>query len=413
MLPITMKLTEHARQRLLQRKSSYDYYNLDDLMKSGCRWYTKEDFIQNSGLYCHCSYVCRKAHKMKYITDGKIEVIYDSNTEVALTVMEVKEKFLPITKFLRPELLQENKEKGGTENMNMKNKVCSDCGEIVEKLTTTGICYKCDQRKSNASHRGKTYIPIRCLSEQEQSKILAMRRAQALLHEAKAKDITKSETAPIDTSANTIKVSKIEDKDVDINEILKKYGYTISNTEFDEATNVLNNIYTTETLLEKLLADIINEKIKTTIFTLDQAIEVIEKKLQYEWENADFNDTDTKTFKNFLKWRRTIKTAIMFWKKLYQSSAVADINKLITETKDTTNNDVAGDTTDTATSTADTLRRYQITTETYSTILNTRKSFTRVFRAKTKGEAYMDFKKWLADRQLHENEKKTSIIELF
>ena len=57
-------------------------------------------------------------------------------------------------------------------------------------------------------------------------------------------------------------------------------------------------------------------------------------------------------------------------------------------------------------------KRFQITTESISTILNTRRPFTRIFYAETKEAAYEVFKKWMADRQLHEDKTKTTIVEL-
>ena len=57
-------------------------------------------------------------------------------------------------------------------------------------------------------------------------------------------------------------------------------------------------------------------------------------------------------------------------------------------------------------------KRFQITTESISTILNTRRPFTRVFYATSKEEAYSMFVKWMSDRQLHEDKSKTTIVEL-
>jgi hypothetical protein len=35
------------------------------------------------------------------MTDGNIEVLYDKDARVAITVMEVKDKFKPITKYIK------------------------------------------------------------------------------------------------------------------------------------------------------------------------------------------------------------------------------------------------------------------------------------------------------------------------
>ena len=58
------------------------------------------------------------------------------------------------------------------------------------------------------------------------------------------------------------------------------------------------------------------------------------------------------------------------------------------------------------------LKRYQITTESISTIFNSRRPFTRVFYAKNEEDAHEMLVKWFADRQLHENKAKTVITEL-
>lgn len=110
MLPKEIKLTRHAQHRLEERKNSDIYYNTKNLMRSSCRWYGKDDLIPDSALYKHCLYVCRKSKgKMRYLTDGKIEVLYDKNAKVAITVMEVKEKFLPVTQYIKPDRLKPTK----------------------------------------------------------------------------------------------------------------------------------------------------------------------------------------------------------------------------------------------------------------------------------------------------------------
>ena len=103
-LPTEIKLTLHAKARLEERNAIHNCYNTENLMKSSCKWYTIDDFIPQSALYIHCLYVCRKSkNKMGYLTDGNIEVLYDKGAGVAITIMEVKEKFLPITQYIEPE----------------------------------------------------------------------------------------------------------------------------------------------------------------------------------------------------------------------------------------------------------------------------------------------------------------------
>lgn len=109
-LPNEIKLTLHARERLEERNKIHNYYNTKNLMRSSVKWYVKDDLIPQSALYTHCCYVCRKAkNKFGYMTDGNIEVLYDKAAGVAITVLEIKEKFLPITQFIKPERLENKK----------------------------------------------------------------------------------------------------------------------------------------------------------------------------------------------------------------------------------------------------------------------------------------------------------------
>ncbi len=105
-LPAEIKLSDHAKQRLEERKEEGTFYNTDNLMKSSRKWYGKDDLIPQSNLYLHSMYICRKAkNKFRYMTDGEVEILYDKNTCVAITVLEVKEKFLPITQYIKPSVL--------------------------------------------------------------------------------------------------------------------------------------------------------------------------------------------------------------------------------------------------------------------------------------------------------------------
>lgn len=117
-LPDEIRLTFHAKQRLVERNDANVIYNTKNLMRSSCRWYNRDDLIYNSALYLHSLYVCRRSkNKMRYITDGNIEVIYNKETGVAVTILEVKEKFLPISKYIKPERLEKNKIKKESENL--------------------------------------------------------------------------------------------------------------------------------------------------------------------------------------------------------------------------------------------------------------------------------------------------------
>ena len=104
--PKKVKLTYHARLRLDERKKPNNYYNTKNLMKSSCKWFTKEDFIEKSALYLHSLYVCRKSRQMGYLTDGNIEVLYNKSTGIAITVLKLKEKFLPINRYIKPEIIE-------------------------------------------------------------------------------------------------------------------------------------------------------------------------------------------------------------------------------------------------------------------------------------------------------------------
>jgi len=104
-LPNNIKLSPHAKQRLLERKTIDAKYNIQNIMRSSIKWYGKDDLIPNCALYKHCCYVTRKSNQMGYITDGDIEVIYSKNSHVAITVLEVKDNFKPITQHIKPQIL--------------------------------------------------------------------------------------------------------------------------------------------------------------------------------------------------------------------------------------------------------------------------------------------------------------------
>ena len=103
--PSKITLSPHAKQRIEERNEAGRTYNTKNLMNSCCKWYVKDDFIPNSSLFKRSLYVCRKSNNMRYMTDGYLEVLYDKNAKVAITIMNVKEKFMPITQFIKPERL--------------------------------------------------------------------------------------------------------------------------------------------------------------------------------------------------------------------------------------------------------------------------------------------------------------------
>lgn len=99
-IPRRIKLSLHAKQRLEERKKLNNLYRKKHLIDSPVIWYHKEEFIVDSAYYRHCCYICRKSKDLSCMTDGRIEIIYNKNTKVVITILRVKEKFLPITQYL-------------------------------------------------------------------------------------------------------------------------------------------------------------------------------------------------------------------------------------------------------------------------------------------------------------------------
>lgn len=108
-LPREIRLTDHARMRLLERNKNKNIYNMKNIMRSSVKWYGKNDLIKNEALYRHCCYTTRKSNQMGYITDGDIEIIYNKKTKTAITVLAVKDKFKPITQYIKPQVIKEVK----------------------------------------------------------------------------------------------------------------------------------------------------------------------------------------------------------------------------------------------------------------------------------------------------------------
>lgn len=429
-LPREIKLTRHAQMRLEERKNSSIDYNTKNLMKSPCKWYGKDDLIRNSNLYLHCLYVCRKSNQMGYITDGNIEVVYNRNTGVAITVMEVKEKFLPITQYIKPEYLKQielKKEKKKMKKSKIIIGTCPDCGrEEIEMNESAGICDKCRVRKMNAKHRGKEYVPYLELSEAERRKIDTMSRAQ----EERKKKVEIHQEIPLPKLPVIENYYQMKAKnDPTIAHVVEPEEVKSEEQSFDplsDQTNFVNTLrgYGCE-IPEETLKDILNVLISTdklkdifmtitrsdsqqAILDLEQALNVVERKLQHDWEFNGFQEADDIKFKGFLTWRRVLKGAIFFWKKLYQTNALIELQRAWNAYTADPNDKIllAGDRMDSR------QKRFQITTDSISTIFNTRRPFTRVFYAVSKEDAYSQFVKWMSDRQLHEDKSKTTIVEL-
>ena len=431
-LPKEIKLTLHAQQRLEERKGS-EKYNTKNLMKSSCKWYGKDDLIKESSLYIHCMYVCRKAkNKMGYLTDGNIEVLYDKNAKVAITILEVKDKFKPITQYIKPEYLKEIELKKEKKKMRKKIElegVCPDCGKEVTNITSQGICVKCRTRKANAKHRQKEYIPYINLPADEKARIDSMQTANSRKHEEAKEEalepvlemkVPDNETyyqakatqspVPMRTVANTkVAIEKTIDPLSDqfsFISVLKECGCDIS----EEALKQLLDVLVATDKLKDILMKVADDTIQDTMLNLEQVLPIAERKLQYNWECNGFQEADDIKFKGFLTWRRMLKGAMYFWKKLYQTNTLVELKKtwesyITNMTNPPTNNQNEKIMTVQQ-------KRYQITTESISTIYNTKRPFTRVFYAVSKEEAYDKFVKWMAERQLHEDKSKTMIVEL-
>lgn len=430
-LPSEIKLTFHAIDRLKERNNANNYYNTKNLMKSNCKWYTKDDLIPQSALYLHCIYVCRKSKQMGYVTDGNIEVLYNKNTGVAITIMEVKEKFLPITQYIKPEVLEEIENRKVVRKMKKLERnigECTDCGEKDVELMITGIyeglCDTCRRRKQNCKSRGKIYVPYKDLSEDDKKRIDIFRCGQAKRKEEE-KEIevpvpdksikvienyyqAKAEQNPaiahvVEIERPTTNINPLADPDSFIN-ILRGCGCEIPQ---DTLKEVLNVLVSTDKLKEVFMT-IAESDSQDAILDLEQALNVVERKLQHDWEYNGFQEADDIKFKGFLTWRRVLKGAIYFWKKLYQTNALIEMQRAWNAYTQDPNDKIllSGDRINS------TQKRYQITTDSISTIFNTRRPFTRIFYATSKDEAYKSFIKWMADRQLHEDKSKTTIVEL-
>ena len=429
-LPKEIKLTRHAQQRLTERNTLNNIYNTKNLMRSSCKWYGKDDLIPESALYLHCLYVCRKSKQMGYITDGNIEVVYNKGTGVAITVMEVKEKFLPITQYIKPEYLKQIELKKERKKMKTNIGICPDCGKEAE-LNLLGICNKCKTRKANMKYRGKEYVPYINLSEEEKRKIdirqIIHSKEYRENHNKKEETIEEIPMPEIPVIENYYEVkatqnpatAHVVEKLVEIQKpnkfdplsdqtsfiaILRECGCTISEESLRETLDVL----VSTDKLKEILMTVAKDENQDTMLDLEHMLNVVEKKLQHNWEYNGFQEADDIKFKGFLTWRRVLKGAIFFWKKLYQTNTIVEMKKAWDAyTADPNEKQLmAGDRINSI------QKRFQITTESISTIFNTRKPFTRIFYATSKEEAYEKFVKWMSERQLHENKSKTIIVEL-
>lgn len=419
-LPKDMKLSPHARQRLIERKDVNMKYNMNNIMRSSVKWYGKDDLIYDCALYRHCCYTTRKSNQIGYITDGDIEIIYNKGTHVAITVLEVKDKFKPITQFIKPELLRLREIKKERRKMETELKICVDCGKEVEEVNTHGVCVRCTRRKANMKARGKAYIRYLDLTDEEKWRIDRAIEGQTKRHE-KPVEPEPELTVPDNDSYYSSKANATEievhpmmkpiqkafnplsDQDSFIR-ILRECGCEIPDESLEDVLDVLTNT----DKLKNIFMVIAKSTSQQAMLDLEQALNVVERKLQHDWEFNGFQEADDIKFKGFLTWRRVLKGAIFFWKKLYQTNTIIEMQRAWNAYTQDPNDKIllAGDRIDS------TMKRFQITTDSISTIFNTRRPFTRVFYATDKNVAYNMFKQWMADRNLHEDPKKTTIVEL-
>lgn len=394
-------------------------------MRSSVRWYTKDDLIHDCALYRHCCYTTRQSKDIAYITDGNIEVIYDKSTKVGITVLQVKDKFKPITQYIKPEVLKQIEIK--KENRKMKKLEigdCPDCGRKNVTITLCGVCEICKRRQVNMKARGKVYIPYLKLSDAEKKKVDSAQKAQASKKVKEEKIEVPKAPKTIEVVENYYQVkaennpaiahvvekpviqkalNPLSDQSTFV-KILRDCGCEIPDDSLKEVLNVLMNT----DKLKDIFMSIAKSDSQQTMLDLEQALNVVERKLQHDWEYNGFQEVDDIKFKGFLTWRRVLKGAIFFWKKLYQTNTIIEMQRAWNAYTQDPNDKIllAGDRIDS------TMKRFQITTDSISTIFNTRRPFTRVFYATDKESAYKMFKQWMADRNLHEDPKKTTIVEL-
>lgn len=417
-LPKELKLSPHAKERLMERKDADVKYNIRNLMRSSIKWYNKDDLIFDSALYRHCCYTTRQSKQVGYITDGIIEVIYDKSTHVVITILAVKDKFKPITQYIKPDRI--NKKKENNMKTELKPIICTDCGKEVENINNHGVCTKCARRKTNMKSKGKVYIKYLDLSEEEKRRIDKAIEGQAKRH----KKVIVEEPEPVLTIPNNENyyISKANQTEIETHEMIKPIQKLL-----DPLSDVKTFIKILQdndcTIPEENLTDLLNVLINTNrlksifeavtkvdsqqmMLNLEQTLTDTEKKLQDQWETNGFQKIDDIKFKGFLTWRRMLKDALCFWKNLYQTNTIKTIQNAWGDGVSNTDTVVPIEKSESDT------KRFQITTDSISTIFNTRRPFSRVFYATDKEKAYDMFKQWMSDRNLHEDTKKTTIVEL-
>lgn len=309
---------------------------------------------------------------------------------------------------------------------------CEDCLkeniEIYAKGVHTGICDTCRKRRQNMKARNKEYIPYKDLDENDRKRIDSLQEAQA---KRKGKEIKKEIEIPKPKmtvvenyyqvkAENNPAIAHVVERPVIPEVVVPKINPLLDQTSFintlrgcgceipeADLKDVLDVLVSTDKLKDVFMT-IAKSDSQQAILDLEQALNVVERKLQHDWEYNGFQEADDIKFKGFLTWRRVLKGSIFFWKKLYQTNALIEMQRAWNAYTVDPNDKIllAGDRINSA------QKRYQITTESISTIFNSRRPFTRVFYATSEEEAYKQFVQWMADRQLHEDKSKTTIVEL-
>lgn len=275
--------------------------------------------------------------------------------------------------------------------------VCPDCGrEEVEINSIHNICRTCLTRKRNSINRRKEYIPYVNLSMGEKRRVDAhvVNKSCVMTHDKNNEIIIAKDVDNNTDNFNTDQFIKI----------LQDCGSEMSVEKLKALLEVLFSI----DKLKCIVSIITESDQQQNMLDLEQMLNVAENKLQHDWEYNNFNNEYDALFKNFLLMRRQLKQCIFFWKKIYQTGVLIELKTRL----DSYNSDPSDKTLVNSRRTTSVLKRYKITTNSISTILNTRKPFTRIFYATDEADARNQLTTWLKDRQLHEDKSATVVTLL-
>lgn len=291
------------------------------------------------------------------------------------------------------------------------NGVCQDCGREDIPLTINNICKRCETRRINSRNRNTPYIPYKDLTEKQKRRIDSLIMAQNKRNEEKKKitlppvdlkDLeapdsenyyqAKATQTPVSTHTMKKAIRKEDFNPLsdqkNLIRILKLYNCEISE---EDIQNILNKLVAVDKIRNILADTSIEIKEEDKLSKLEQSLDTVEKQLQADWENSGFQEIKDLEFKGFLIWKKFFKTNIPFWKQLQQINFPNKVEEV---------KEVVGE------------KRFQVTTESISTIYNSKRPFTRIFCATSEDDAHKQLSEWLHDHQLHENKTKTVITEL-